>query len=82
MDNASVTPIGIAENLLQAVKCMYGSNNPQSPGDEAASFDDKKRIQQLCLSLLEEVAGPSEYTILLAGMSLILLNATHIDSSA
>ncbi|CDO74764.1 hypothetical protein BN946_scf185001.g12 [Trametes cinnabarina] len=62
---ADRTPIEIAEELLQLVKSIYGTSDSTSIADQEA-YDAKKRVQYLSQLITRRVAGPLEYTILLA----------------
>ncbi|KAH9896815.1 S-adenosyl-L-methionine-dependent methyltransferase [Cubamyces lactineus] len=64
MANTSDNIISVVENLLYTVRHIYGGASPSATEREA--YEAKKRIQQLCLSILRDIAGPAEYTILLA----------------
>ncbi|KAI0324082.1 S-adenosyl-L-methionine-dependent methyltransferase [Cubamyces sp. BRFM 1775] len=57
-------PISTAEDLFHTVRHIFGQAS--SEVNEKDIFDAKKRVQQLCLSIMKDVAGPAEYTILLA----------------
>ncbi|KAI0659135.1 S-adenosyl-L-methionine-dependent methyltransferase [Cubamyces menziesii] len=64
MANISDNLISVAETLLHTIRNIYGGTDLSA--NEKEVYEAKKRIQQLCLSILKDVAGPAEYTILLA----------------
>ncbi|KAJ2974320.1 hypothetical protein NUW54_g11911 [Trametes sanguinea] len=63
---ADRTPVEMAEELLQLVKSLDDTTG-STIGDQEA-YDAKKRVQYLSNLITRRVAGPLEYTVLLAGM--------------
>jgi hypothetical protein len=65
-----VTPVFIAEQILQLTKANFDISSPQD--DSLALYNAKIRMQDLCDQLLQTVLGRLGYTILLAGECTVL----------
>ncbi|KAF8079201.1 S-adenosyl-L-methionine-dependent methyltransferase [Lyophyllum atratum] len=63
-NRSTITPVTIAEQLLQLTKANFDTSSPQN--DPLAQYNAKIRVQDLCDQLLQSVLGRLEYTILLA----------------
>jgi hypothetical protein len=61
-----LNPVGLAEQLLDLTKRMYGYEGVPAALDPISFYNAKSEVQKLADALLVHVFGPARYTAMIA----------------